>query len=93
MRRIAIIGLLLPWSQPTAAQGRMLEACARGNLQVCSALLNRPRLEPGRREAIQLHLAEMDKLIVACANGEPAACAILERQHPALPADITGLRR
>ncbi|HEX4894399.1 MAG TPA: hypothetical protein VFV47_14030 [Hyphomicrobiaceae bacterium] len=74
---------------PAAAQGRLLEACSRGNLQVCSQLLNRPRLEPGRREAIQLHLAELEKLIVACTNGDDAACATLAARHPDLPPDIT----
>ena len=88
-RLVLIAAVLLVSATPAAAQGRLLEACSRGNLQVCSQLLNRPRLDPGRREAIQLHLAELEKLIVACTSGDDAACTTLATQHPDLPPDIT----
>ena len=74
---------------PAAAQGRLLEKCARGQLEVCFALLSRPRLEPGRRAAIELHLAEIDKLAVACSSGDAPACARLAERYPDLPPDLT----
>lgn len=73
---------------PAAAQGRLLEKCARGQLEVCFAILSRPRLEPGRRAAIEFHLAEVDKLWVACSAGEQPACATLADRYPDLPPDL-----
>jgi len=55
---------------------------------VCFAVLARPRLDAGRRAAIELHLAEIDKLAVACNGGGKAACAELANRYPDLPADL-----
>lgn len=73
---------------PAPARAQKLEACARGNVQVCFTLLDRPRLDPGRRAAIQFLLAELETLLVSCANGETDACRTLSSKHPDLPADL-----
>ena len=80
--------LLVCADRPAAAQGQLLQACARGNVQVCFALLNRPRLDPGRRAGIELHLAELEALLVACRSGDAAACTNLSQKHPDLPPDM-----
>jgi hypothetical protein len=78
-------------SSPAAvAQGQRLEACARGNVQVCLALLARPRLDPGRRAAIELHLAELEALLGACLSGEAQACSTLSQDYPELPPELNG---
>jgi hypothetical protein len=73
---------------PAFAHGRLLERCARGQLEVCFSLLARPRLDPGRRAAIEFHLAEVDKLAVACNGRDETACAELAYRYPDLPADL-----
>jgi hypothetical protein len=95
MRWQAILLAILATLGSTAAtgQGRLLEKCARGQLEVCFSLLSRPRLEPGRRAAIELHLAEVDKLAAACAAHDQPACAMLADRYPDLPPDLTPKRR
>ena len=73
---------------PASAQGRLLEKCSRGQLDVCFAVLARPRLDPGRRAAIELHLAEIDKLAIACSSADQTACATLADRYPDLPPDL-----
>lgn len=80
----AVAGALSP--APAAAQ--QLEACSLGDVQVCFALLARPRLDAGRRAAIEFHLAELEKLVVACRGGDQSACATLLEKHPRLPPDM-----
>lgn len=70
---------------PVAAQGRLLEACSRGNVQVCQALLARPRLDPGRRAAIEFHLAELERQLGVCLAGDAKACTTLQDGYPELP--------
>jgi hypothetical protein len=83
-----VLAAIMAGASPTAAQGRLLEKCARGQLEVCFAILARPRLDPGRRAAIEFHLAEIDKLAVACNGYDKAACAELTNRYPDLPADL-----
>jgi hypothetical protein len=73
---------------PAAAQGQRLEACSRGNVQVCQALLARPRLDPGRRAAIEFHLAELERLLDTCLRGEAPACTTLSESYPDLPPEL-----
>ena len=81
-------------AQPAAAQGQLLDACSRGNVQVCFTLLARPRLDAGRRAAIEFHLAELEQALVACTGGDAAICAALAQRYPDLPADLrTGAAR
>lgn len=73
---------------PAVAQGQQLEACSRGNIPVCRSILARPRLDPGRRAAIEFLLSEIERQVLACADGDETACAALTRDHPALPDDL-----
>ncbi len=75
-------------AQPAAAQGQRLDACSRGHLQVCFELLQRPRLDAGRRAAIEFHLAEVEKAVLACTAGDATACATLADRYPDLPPDL-----
>ena len=81
--------LLIASPAPRAvAQGQQLEACARGNIPVCRAILARPRLDAGRRAAIEFLLTEIEGLVFACGAGDGDACNRLTREHPELPADL-----
>lgn len=81
-------GALATLTGHALAQGQLLAACSRGNLDVCFKLLERPRLDAGRREAIQFHLAEVETLIVACTGGDQTACATVSEKYPDLPPDV-----
>lgn len=72
-------------SLSAAAQGQRLEACSRGNVQVCHELLARPRLDAGRRAAIEFHLAELERLLGVCLAGDAQACSNLLDNYPELP--------
>jgi len=84
-----VLAMIATGATPAAAQGRLLEKCARGQLEVCFSILARPRLEPGRRAAIEWHLTEVDKLAVACNSHDKAACAELAIRYPDLPSDLS----
>lgn len=85
--------LILAGQFPSAAHAQKLEACARGKVEACFELLARPRLDPGRRAAIELHLAELETRVVACSAGDPVACATLEREQPDLSPDLRARAR
>lgn len=88
-RYLLALGLTAVLPVPAAmAQGQQLEACARGKLEACFKLLQRPRLDPGRRAAIEFHLSELERLLVACSAGETTACTELTEAHPELPRDL-----
>lgn len=80
------LGLLALSARPADAQ--KLEACSRGELTVCFELLNRPRLDPGRRAAIEFHLSEIQVMGEACARGSAADCAMLAERYPKLPPQL-----
>ncbi|MDX2155084.1 MAG: hypothetical protein SFW09_01130 [Hyphomicrobiaceae bacterium] len=89
-RLIVVAGFLVSLGTgPARAQGKFLAACSRGNLEACYKLLARPRLDAGRRAAIEFHLAELEALIAACAKADAAACATLTDKHPDLPPDLS----
>lgn len=84
---LSVVMPALP-STPATAQGQLLAACSRGKIEVCFALLARPRLDAGRRAAIEFHLAELEKLIVACTGGDAAVCDAIKDRYPELPSDL-----
>ena len=92
VRQLLIAVLVAVASPPATAQptvqGQRLDACSRGNVQVCLKLLRRPRLEAGRRAAIEFHLAELETLLVACSSGDATACGTVTEKYPDLPADL-----
>lgn len=81
---LTVAVMVVAW--PVAAEGRkQLEACSRGNLQVCSGILARPRLAAGTRAAIEFYMEEIALQQTACAVGDGRACEKLERDYPDLP--------
>ena len=80
--------LMLSGQLFASADAQKIDACARGKVEACFELLARPRLDPGRRAAIELHLAELEKRIVGCSKGDAVACATLEREQPDLSPDL-----
>ena len=83
--RLWALAVAMLASGPAAAQGHRLEACSRGDVQVCSAILARPRLEPGRRAAIEFHLAEIERQLGLCLAGDESVCATMRERYPDLP--------
>lgn len=92
MLMLILVPILSPALSAHAA-GRQLEACARGRLEVCFELLRRPRLEPGRRAAIEFLLSQIEAGVAGCRAGVLADCAELRRLHPDLPQDLVSPKR
>ena len=77
---------MLTLAPPAEAEGaKQLEACSRGNLSLCSAILARPRLAAGTRAAIEFYLEEVALQQAACTSGDARACETLKRDYPDLP--------
>lgn len=82
---LAATALAMLSAKPALAQGHRLEACSRGDVQVCMAILARPRLEPGRRAAIEFHLAEIERQLGLCLAGDAGVCTMMRERYPDLP--------
>ena len=84
MRTLSIL-LLVQLAGPAQAEGRkLLEACHRGSLHVCTEMLARPRLAAGTRAAIELFLEDVAGKRLSCDAGDANICDALRRDHPDL---------